>query len=60
MNNFLNFLDFESKQPKSIRGGVEMYDVKGYYKYLTIGELFQYWSVRINGTNEKALLSVAD
>lgn len=48
MNQLLNFLDFESKQPKSIRGGVEMYDVKGYYKYLTLGELFHYWSVRTN------------
>ncbi len=42
MNQLQNFLDFESKQPKSIRGGVEMYDVKGYYKYINLGELFQY------------------
>lgn len=46
MNQLLNFLDFESKQPKSIRGGVEMYDVKSHYKYLTLSELFEYWSVR--------------
>ena len=39
------FLDFESKQKKSIRGGVEMYDIKGQYKYLTLSELFEYWSV---------------
>lgn len=48
MDILQNFLDFESKQPKSIRSGIEMYDVKGHYKYLTLGELFQYWSVRIN------------
>ena len=31
MNQLLNFLDFASKQKKSTRGGVEIYDVK-YYK----------------------------
>lgn len=43
MENLISFLDFESNQKKSIRGGVEMYDVKGCYKYLTLSELFDYW-----------------
>ena len=48
MSHLLNFLDFVNETPKSIRGGVEMYDVKGHYKYLTLSELFEYWSVRTN------------
>ena len=37
------FLEFESNQKKSIRGGVEMYDIKGHYKFLSLSELFDYW-----------------
>ena len=48
MNSLLNFLDFESKQKKSIRGGVKMYDIKGHYKYLTFSELYEWWCVRQN------------
>ena len=47
MNQLLNFLDFASKQKKSTRGGVEIYDVK-YYKYLTLSELYEWWCVRQN------------
>ena len=38
-----NFSSFEKEQQKVKRGDIEMYDVKGYYKYLTLGELFVYW-----------------
>ena len=43
MDIIQNFLDFKSKQKKSIRGGVEIYDIKGHYKYLSLSELFDYW-----------------
>lgn len=46
MDTIQNFLYYESKQSKSIRGGVEMYDIKGHYKYLTLSELFDYWCSR--------------
>lgn len=35
------FIEFEKGQKKTVRGGIEMYDVKGEYKYLTFSELFQ-------------------
>jgi hypothetical protein len=37
------FLDFERDQKKSIRGGIEMYDVKGCHKYLSLSELLDYY-----------------
>jgi hypothetical protein len=56
MNILQNFINFESKQSKSIRGGVEMYDIKGYYKYLTFSELFDYWCSRSNCTQRFAAM----
>lgn len=50
MDILKRFLDFESKQSKSIHGGVEMYDIKGHYKYLTFSELFDYWCSLSNCT----------
>lgn len=43
MKNIEYFLEYKNKQNKSIRGGVEMYDIKVCYKYLTLSELFDYW-----------------
>lgn len=37
------FIEFEKNQPKTMRGDALMYDVKGFHKYLTISELFDYY-----------------
>lgn len=42
-NTVLQFIDFEKQQRKSNRSGIEMYDVKGHYKYLTFSELVDYY-----------------
>lgn len=44
--DLLDFVEFEKQQIKSNRGGVEMYDVKGHYKYLTLSELVDYYFKR--------------
>lgn len=38
-----SFIEFEKSCKKEIRGGIEMYDVKGHYKWLSLSELFKYW-----------------
>ena len=38
-----SFIDFESEQKKSVRSGIEMYDVKGFHKYLSLSELLDYY-----------------
>jgi hypothetical protein len=43
MNKLIGFLEFESNQLKSERGGMILYDVKGHYKYLTFSELLDYY-----------------
>lgn len=43
MNVLTGFIDFEKSQTKTLRGGIMMYDVKGHYKYLSAGELFDYY-----------------
>lgn len=39
----MDFVNFKNSCKKEMRGGKEMYDVKGCHKWLTISELFQYW-----------------
>jgi len=46
MDLLQRFLEFKEKQRKTKRGGVVMYDVFGYYKYLTESELFKYYADR--------------
>lgn len=41
-----SFMEFEKSCKKEIRGGTEMYDVKGHYKWLSLSELFKYWRER--------------
>lgn len=44
IEDYMNgFWDFVASAQKVLRGGIEMYDVNGYYKYLTLHELFQYY-----------------
>lgn len=38
-----SFMEFEKTCKKDMFGGVEMYDVKGYYKLLSLLGLFKYW-----------------
>lgn len=42
-----DFLEFEKEQKKTMRGNIKMYDIKGYYKYLTLSELFNWYVSRI-------------
>lgn len=42
----LEFFEFEKLQKQEIRGGVTMYDVKGYHKYLTMSELIDHYFKR--------------
>jgi hypothetical protein len=39
----VSFIDFKDCQRTTNRGGVVMYDVFGYYKYLTEQELWRYF-----------------
>ncbi len=41
-----SFLEFEKEQKKIIRGNIEMYDIKGHHKYLTLAELFNWYVSR--------------
>lgn len=43
MNILYGFIDFEKTQKRSVISNDVMYDVKGYYKYLTFSELFDYY-----------------
>mgnify|MGYP003591885501 CR=1 FL=1 len=43
MEIYNSFVGFEKSQIKTERGGRTVYDVKGYYKYLTLSELFEYF-----------------
>ncbi len=43
LSTIYGFLDFEKQQVKTVRGSVEMYDVKGCHKYLTFSELFEWY-----------------
>jgi len=42
-NTVLSFLDFEKSCKKEKRGGIEMYDVKGHYKWMSLTELYEYY-----------------
>jgi hypothetical protein len=42
-NTIISFLEWKDNQCTTIRGGKLMYDVKGYYKYLTESELLNYY-----------------
>ena len=39
----LNFIFWKHNIKSELRGGILMYDVKGYYKWLTERELFDYY-----------------
>ena len=43
-----SFLDWMSRQQKDYMGGEFLYDVKGYYKRLKQGEMFDYWLERVH------------
>ena len=43
-----SFLDWMNSQPKDYMGGEFLYDVKGYYKRLKQGEMFDYWLERVH------------
>ena len=42
------FLEWLNKQKKDYMGGEFLYDVKGYYKRLKHGEMFDYWLERVH------------
>lgn len=46
LSTIQSFLDFEKEQKKTLRGNIEMYDIKGHYKYLTFSELFNWYVIR--------------
>lgn len=43
VSDFKSFIDWKDRLNKDYLGGEFMYDVKGYYKRLNEGELFDYW-----------------
>ena len=43
-----SFLDWMNNQTKDYMGGEFLYDVKGYYKRLKQGEMFDYWLERVH------------
>ena len=47
MKTIEGFINYRNSIDSTIRGGVTMYDVKGYYKYLTESELFEYYFKKI-------------
>lgn len=47
LSTIQSFLEFEKEQKKTMRGNIEMYDIKGHYKYLTYSELFNWYVSRI-------------
>ena len=46
LSTIQSFLYFEKEQKKTLRGNIEMYDIKGHYKYLTFSELFNWYVSR--------------
>lgn len=46
LSTIQSFLEFEKEQKKTMRGGIEMYDIKGLHKYLTLSELFNWYVSR--------------
>ena len=46
LSTIQSFLDFEKEQKKTLRGNIEMYDIKGHHKYLTFSELFNWYVSR--------------
>ena len=45
----IQFIDWRSRQKTTIIGGILMYDVHGYYKYISEKELFDFYLNRIIG-----------
>lgn len=43
-----SFLEWLNNQKKDYMGGEFLYDVKGYYKRLKQGEMFDYWLERVH------------
>ena len=43
ISTIYGFIDFEKQQIRTVRGNVEMYDIKGCHKYLTLAELFEWY-----------------
>jgi len=43
INDVISFFEWKELQTTSIRGNEIMYDIKGYYKYLTENEIFDYY-----------------
>ncbi len=48
MSELFGFIEWEKQQKKVILGGVTMYDIKGYYKYLNYSEIFDFWAQQSN------------
>lgn len=46
LSTIQSFLEFEKQQKKTMRGNIEMYDIKGHHKYLTFSELFNWYVSR--------------
>lgn len=46
LSTIQSFLEFEKEQKKTMRGNIEMYDIKGHHKYLTFNELFNWYVSR--------------
>lgn len=46
LSTIQSFLEFEKEQKKTMRGNIEMYDIKGHHRYLTFSELFNWYVSR--------------
>lgn len=46
LSTIQSFLEFEKEQKKTMRGNIEMYDIKGHHKYFTFSELFNWYVSR--------------
>jgi len=48
VSDVYSFLDWLNNQQKDYMGGEFLYDVKGHYKRLKQGEMFDYWLSNIH------------
>ena len=46
LSTIQSFLEFEKEQKKTMRGNIEMYDIKGHHRYITFSELFNWYVSR--------------
>lgn len=47
MKNFIEFIDWRKSLERIDKGGIIIYEIKGFYRYVSEGELYDYFMKNI-------------